>query len=66
MNPKELQEKKTSEILHDARSSLSVIRLNCEMLLMDEKIGTEAAEVLKNNIQEVDRISEILGNFSEK
>lgn len=64
MDQKELTEKNINDAVHDARSSLSVIRLNCEMLLMDEKIDPEAVEILKNNIKEIDKVSEILGSLT--
>lgn len=50
-------------IAHELRTPLSVIKTNTEVALFDERISIEMKETLNSNIEELDRISEIINNL---
>lgn len=50
-------------IAHEIRTPLSVIKTNTEVALLDEKVTVEMRETLHSNIEELDRVSEIINNL---
>ncbi|MBV9159853.1 MAG: HAMP domain-containing histidine kinase, partial [Candidatus Kaiserbacteria bacterium] len=48
---------------HELRTPLSVIKTNTEVALLDDKVSPEMKETLHSNIEELDRISEIINNL---
>lgn len=50
-------------IAHEIRTPLSVIKTNTEVALLDEKVTAEMRETLHSNIEELDRVSEIINNL---
>lgn len=50
-------------IAHELRTPLSVIKTNIEVALLDDDITAELKQTLESNIDELDRISEIINNL---
>lgn len=50
-------------IAHEIRTPLSVIKTNTEVSLLDEKISADMQDTLRSNVEEIDRISEIINNL---
>ena len=50
-------------IAHEIRTPLSVIKTNTEVALLDENVSAEMRETLHSNIEEIDRVSEIINNL---
>ncbi len=50
-------------IAHELRTPLSVIKTNTEVALLDDKVDRDMKETLVSNIEELDRISEIINNL---
>src|SRR3990167_5091367 len=50
-------------IAHEIRTPLSVIKTNTEVALLDENVSAEMRESLHSNIEEIDRVSEIINNL---
>ena len=50
-------------IAHEVRTPLSVIKTNTEVTLLDPRITAEVKQMLQSNIEELDRISEIINNL---
>ncbi len=50
-------------IAHELRTPLSVIKTNTEVALLDGDINVELQQMLHSNVQELDRISEIINNL---
>lgn len=50
-------------IAHELRTPLSVIKTNTEVSLLDEKVTDDIRETLHSNIEELDRLSEIINNL---
>lgn len=50
-------------IAHELRTPLSVIRTNTEIALFEINIPSEVEEMLRSNVEEIDRISEIINNL---
>lgn len=57
------QKRFISDIAHELRTPLAVIKTNSEVSLMDDDLDPKAREVLNGNIEELDRISEIINNL---
>ncbi len=50
-------------IAHELRTPLTVIKTNTEVALFDERISSDMRETLLSNVEELDRISEIINNL---
>lgn len=50
-------------VAHEIRTPLSVIKTNTEVALLDAHVTPEMKETLRSNIEELDRISEIINNL---
>lgn len=50
-------------IAHEIRTPLSVIKTNTEVTLLDPQITSDVKETLVSNIEELDRISDIINNL---
>ncbi len=50
-------------IAHELRTPLSVIKTNTEVTLLEENVRSDLKETLISNIEELDRISEIINNL---
>lgn len=50
-------------IAHEIRTPLSVIKTNTEVALLEERVTAEMKETLLSNIEELDRVSEIINNL---
>ncbi len=50
-------------IAHELRTPLSVIKTNTEVALLDDKVQPDMKETLLSNVEELDRISEIINNL---
>ncbi len=50
-------------IAHELRTPLSVIKTNTEVALLDAKMSPDMKETLNSNVEELDRISEIINNL---
>lgn len=57
------QKRFISNVAHEVRTPLSIIKTNTEVLLMDESIRASTRTVLDETIEEVDRASETLHNL---
>ena len=52
-----------SNVAHELRTPLSIIKTNTEVLLLDKHIPSDIASTLHSNIEELDRISNITNNL---
>jgi signal transduction histidine kinase len=52
-----------SNVSHELRTPLSIIRANSEILLLQKNTRPDAAELIKSNVEELDRISGIIDNL---
>src|SRR3989338_5875158 len=50
-------------IAHELRTPLSVIKTNTEVALLDEHVTADMRNTLNSNVEELDRISEIINNL---
>jgi signal transduction histidine kinase len=50
-------------IAHELRTPLSVIKTNTEVRLMDPNVSSEARAMHESNIEELDRLSQIINNL---
>ncbi len=50
-------------IAHELRTPLSVIKTNTEVALLDPKLESSVKETFESNVEELDRISEIINNL---
>ncbi len=50
-------------IAHEIRTPLSVVKTNTEVTLLDHSLTAEVKQTLHSNIEELDRISEIINNL---
>lgn len=58
----EAQKRFISAIAHELRTPLSVIKTNSEVALMDKNIERGIKKMLKDNVEELDRMAEIINN----
>ncbi len=61
-NALRLQKRFISDIAHELRTPLSIIKANNEVALLDERRG-DSREILESNIEELDRASAIINNL---
>lgn len=57
------QKQFVGNIAHELRTPLSIIKTNTEVALMDDKLGKDMRETLTSNVEELDRISDIINNL---
>lgn len=57
------QKRFVSDIAHELRTPLSVIKTNSEVALMDDSFNKNIRNIFKNNIVELDRVSGIINNL---
>lgn len=50
-------------IAHELRTPLSIIKTNTEVTLFDENLDKDVRETLESNVEELDRISDIINNL---
>ncbi len=50
-------------IAHELRTPLSVIKTNSEIMLLDRELKPEVRDTFESNVEELDRISEIINNL---
>ena len=50
-------------VAHELRTPLSVIKTNTEVALLENNATAEIKQMLKSNIEELDRVSEIINNL---
>ncbi len=57
-----IQKRFISDIAHELRTPLAVIKTNSEVALMDDDLDKRMKDFLKSNVEELDRMSEIINN----
>jgi signal transduction histidine kinase len=57
------QKRFVSNIAHELRTPLAIIKTNTEVALLNDRIASDIKEMLGSNIEELDRISEIINNL---
>ncbi len=57
------QKRFVSDIAHELRTPISVIKTNSEVALLDSDFDNRIKKIFKNNIEELDRISIIINNL---
>lgn len=62
-NALEAQKQFIGNIAHELRTPLSVIKTNTEVALLDDHVKGDLKETLLSNVEELDRISEIINNL---
>ena len=50
-------------IAHELRTPLSVIKTNTEVALLENDISAEIKQIMRSNVEELDRVSEIINNL---
>jgi len=50
-------------VAHEIRTPLSVIKTNTEVTLLDRSLTADVKQALRSNVEELDRISEIINNL---
>ncbi|MDR3571820.1 MAG: HAMP domain-containing sensor histidine kinase [Candidatus Pacebacteria bacterium] len=50
-------------IAHELRTPLSVIKTNTEVALFENNMSAELKQIMRSNVEELDRISEIINNL---
>jgi signal transduction histidine kinase len=57
------QKQFVGNIAHELRTPLSIIKTNTEVALFNEKLDADTREMLVSNVEELDRISDIINNL---
>lgn len=57
------QKRFVSDIAHELRTPLSIIKTNSEVALLNDRLDPEIKKTLKSNVDELDRTSEIINNL---
>ena len=57
------QKRFISDIAHELRTPLAVIKANSEVALLDAGLDHKARKIMKSNIEELDRMSQIINNL---
>lgn len=50
-------------VAHELRTPLSIIKTNTEVALFNETLDTDTADTLRSNVEELNRISDIINNL---
>ena len=56
----DLQKKFMSDVAHDLRTPISVIKINTELVLINDSLSKKSQDLLASNIEELDRMSKII------
>lgn len=59
----ESQKQFVGNIAHELRTPLSIIKTNTEVLLFSKKLDSDSVDTMQSNIEELDRISDIINNL---
>ncbi len=59
----ERQKRFISNIAHELRTPLAIVRTNTDVTLLNQNLAPEFKEMLERNVGELDRISEIINNL---
>jgi len=62
-NALNLQKRFIGNVAHELRTPLSLLKTNTEVALITEEVSGSMKEVLNENIEEIDRISNIINNL---
>ncbi len=57
------QKRFVSDIAHELRTPISVIKTNSEVALLDDNFNPTVKKIFKTNIEELDRVSAIINNL---
>ena len=57
------QKQFVGNVAHELRTPLSIIKTNTEVALFNESLDKDTQETLRSNIEELDRISDIINNL---
>ncbi len=57
------QKRFISDIAHELRTPLSVVKTNSEVFLMDDGLDSKVRAMVTSNIEELDRMSDIINNL---
>lgn len=60
---RDAQKRFIGNIAHEIRTPLSIIKANTEVRLLDSDVTSEAKEIHESNLEELDRISNIINNL---
>lgn len=62
-NALESQKRFISDIAHELRTPLAIIKTNSEVALMESDLSPKIVAVIKSNVEELDRMSQIINNL---
>lgn len=62
-NALESQKQFVGNIAHELRTPLSIIKTNTEVALLNENVSKDMREMLDSNVEELNRISDIINNL---
>lgn len=57
------RKKKLRTFAHDVRNPLSIIKMNCEVMLLKNDLSPEIKKMLESNIEESNRASQIVSSL---
>ena len=57
------QKQFVGNIAHELRTPLSIIKTNTEVMLFSKKLDADSVNTLRSNVEELDRISDIINNL---
>lgn len=62
-NALDSQKQFVGNIAHELRTPLSIIKTNTEVALFNERLDADTMDILRSNVEELDRISNIINNL---